>query len=353
MARYRKDRKIWEARKRIAGEQRSFYSKLSAAEAEQKASAALAEWHDAPTLVTDRTFGGFIALHIAPLYAGKDKRQVAHARLFLRIIIDAIGHIPLSQLQPSDLQALMHRYSKTHLHGSCANLKKYMSKTCRIAARMGKIHYNYAEEVTFRAPKKMKYVPSVPEALWLLEVHRGHHWEAQFFLEFVLGLRRDEAASVTVDDISSTELLVRGTKTDGAYRVIPLPKPIAGYLLSIAQTKARYLATGLTGCKLRNNWSDMLDEAYAWACLPRGDHHCLRHAFGAIESEVGAPRAVRLAILGQSKRTVADLYQHAEAELIRESLSKWWEYLQKLRAECLPELEGTPRVRLCDEPVRA
>lgn len=51
--------------------------------------------------------------------------------------------------------------------------------------------------------------------------------------------------------------------------------------------------------------------------FPEDYHHCFRDSFGAIESDVGIPGADKLAILGPSKRTVADIYQHAGAELIR------------------------------------
>lgn len=336
--RKRKDRNLWEARVRLNGRWTSFYAQNSEA-ARQKAESAASE-SALPELITDATVGGFIALQVMPLYVNRSDKQRKHAGLFLRTINAAIGDIEPEKLTLAHCQSLMDAYAKTHAHGSCANLRKYLFKVCRLLARNGRIRWNYAEDVRNPVRKAKPVVPTTTEAVWLLESLDGHHFESLVFLCFGLGLRREEACNVRVEDIGRGELLVRGTKTAGAARTIYLPKCIEDELVRLAARSKRFLVETVTSSQLTTNYALIAREMYDWACLPHYGYHKLRHAFGSIETELGCPRAVRLSIMGHSTAKVEDRYQHADQGMMREWLERWWDFLNARRAECLREVCG-------------
>lgn len=62
-----------------------------------------------------------------------------------------------------------------------------------------------------------------------------------------------EAARVTVDDVGTDSLMVRGTKTKNAFRVIPLPPGIAHELKQIAAASERTLVKGMFGDRMRRS----------------------------------------------------------------------------------------------------
>jgi len=317
---------LWETRVSINGQRKSFYAKTSEL-AEAKARAELELQHDAASLISAETLAGFIALEVAPLYAGKAAKTREQADWAFGHIIDGLGHLRPPQLSVGTIVRFLRAFEKDHEFWSAQAVRKHLFRTCRLLHRYGRIPFNFVEEVHPTVKPRAKRVPTPSEAMSLFWLNEGQVAQPMIFFAFVLGMRRNEATALTLEHFDGKVLRVPGTKNGRAERDLLLSPGIATIVKSYAAQTDRYLAPNEDGGRLIHSTSRLAAHACARAELSGYDWHSLRHAFGAIEIEVGAPRAVRLKLLGQSTRKVEDLYQHATPEKCQEWLEKWEKFL--------------------------
>ena len=325
--RYLPNKNLWETRVSISGQRKSFYAKTSE-QAEAKAKDELDLQRDAASLISAETFAGFIALEVAPLYAGRASATREQAEWAFGHIIDSLGHLRPQQLSVGTIRRFLTTFEATHEYWSVVGVRKHLYRACRLLHRYGRIPFNYVEEVQPTVKPRPKRVATPAEAMSLYWLNEGQVAQPLIFFTFVLGMRRSEAAALTLEHFDGRSTLhVPGTKTRNAEREILLSPGIAQVVATYAKQSDRYLAPNEDGGPLIHSTSRLAVHACARAELHGYDWHSLRHAFGAIEVEVGAPRAVRLKLLGQSQRRIEDLYQHATPEKCQEWLQKWEKFL--------------------------
>lgn len=325
--RYLPAKNLWETRVSINGQRKSFYAKTSE-QAEAKAKDELELQRDAASLISAETLAGFIALEVAPLYAGKAAKTREQADWAFGHIIDGLGHLRPAQLSVGTVRRFLTSFEKDHEYWTVKGVRKHLYRTCRLLARYGRIPFNFVEEVQVEKAPRPKVVPSASEAMSLYWLNQGEIAEPLIFFCFVLGMRRNEASALTVEHFDGKGLLhCPGTKNGNASRDLLLSPGIAKIVERYASQTKRYLAPNEDGGRLIHSTSRLADHACARAELSGFDWHSLRHAFGAIEEELGAPRSVRLALLGQSKRSVPDLYQQGRPENCQKWLGEWEKYL--------------------------
>ncbi len=129
-----------------------------------------------------------------------------------------------------------------------------------------------------------------------------HDKKCYFAFVYLTGTRRNEALSLTVDDVQEV-LHIPGTKTDGSDRYIPL-FPLVEKLLKCLSTKnGRYFDFSEYGAQ----------SAFT---LHRGNHkiHDLRHTFGTIQCCVEKldPKTVALYMGHSTLDTTLRIYTHPE-----------------------------------------
>lgn len=325
--RYLPKKNLWETRASIAGQRKSFYGKTSD-QAEAKAREELELQRDAASLVSAETLAGFIALEVAPLYAGKADKTREQAEWAFGHIIDGLGHLRPSQLSVGVVRRFMTGFEKDHEYWTVKGVRKHLYRTCRLLARYGRIAFNYVEEVQVEKEPRPKRVPTTAQAMSLYWLNEGEVAGPLIFFCFVLGMRRNEASALTIEHFDGKNLLhCPGTKNGNAPRDLLLSPGIAAIVKAYATRTKRYLAPNEDGGRIIHSTSRLAAHACGRAQLSGFDWHSLRHAFGAIEEELGCPRSVRLALLGQSTRSVPDLYQQGRPENCQHWLGQWEKFL--------------------------
>lgn len=231
--------------------------------------------------------------------------------------LGTLGDMPIEDLDRKTCQAYVNRKSKTHAPGSVRTMVQPWSAALELAEADGIIRSNPFRHVVLpivnSEPKKTL---SVEETRKLLNASRGHSGHALIVLGCGLGLRLGEIQALRPEHFKEKgKLIVPGTKTRSAARVIPLPltlhKELAGMkmpLLPACQTACR---NALTRNRIR-------------AGITRHIHpHLTRHTFATMLQWLGCPLDIRKRLLGHAKGDVTQGYSHAEWE----EWSKWLELL--------------------------
>lgn len=97
------------------------------------------------------------------------------------------------------------------------------------------------------------------------------------------GLRLSEAQAMTWADIKGDTLIVRGTKTDTSYRVVPIIPPLRAHLDHLRTKRISGPILAVKTC------IDALQRSCARLNLPTLRHHDLRHFFATACIESGVP----------------------------------------------------------------
>lgn len=320
------NRQMFRARVWINGKPKDFYSKTSGL-ASSKAEEFQRSLEMLPPKVSSATVGGFIASQVAPLYAAKERATREQAAWGLGILIDGLGSIPVTQLTLGDCQTFMAKWSQGRRLWTVKGLKKYLFQTCRLLHRYGHTKFNYAEEIKVTAEPKERNVPTGQQGMRLWLANFDQVMGAPIFCYFVLGMDRSEALSITAQHIRKGALHVDGTKNGYRKRIIPLTQTMERILRHYLADQI-YLCRGEDGQPLRHNFDRLMKAACRRADLDGFNIKSLRHAFGAIEYQVGCPRSIRKAILGQSNRAdMGDVYCHPTPVVVRAWLEKWGRFL--------------------------
>ena len=97
------------------------------------------------------------------------------------------------------------------------------------------------------------------------------------------GLRLSEAQAMTWDDVRGETLIVRGTKTDTSYRIVPIIPPLRRHLDHLRTKRISGPILGVKSC------IDALQRSCKRLNLPLLRHHDLRHYFATACIESGVP----------------------------------------------------------------
>lgn len=270
---------------------------------------------------TARTLTGIYPAWIASYKIDHAKRTVEDAQ-------DCWNHLKVTfgKLQPKALnRALIDTYKKSRLDDGVKprTINKelsYFSVLIKWAAEN-----SFCEPLPFiiqKFPKKMAAAPKPrplrPEQITaILEVI-----EPEYRLVFLLmadcGLRRNEALSLTREQVEFDSGIIFVTGKGSKERIVPITsdrlmlelltkKDTKGWLLVNSTTKKPY--TTIRKALLRAAAKAGIDKHLY--------HHLLRHSFGTAATVAGYDLSALQSIMGHSSSTTTGIYQHLAGEYLR------------------------------------
>ena len=269
----------------------------------------------------------------------------------------ALGNIKLSKLTPQQVERMMRdEMAAGASAGSVAHYRSVLRNALNAAQRWGLVSRNVAALAT-PAPKVSPEirVPSVDEALAILEAVRADRLEALFTVALALGLRQSEALGLGWTGVDLDNATIRidrslqrinrayaftPVKSANSRRTIPLPPPVVA---SLRAHRARQLEERIkagpawTGAQ----WQDLVfaDEAggplsgfhvtkrfrrlLATAGLPDMRYHDLRHAAASLMSAQGIAARTVMETLGHSDIGVTmNVYTHVLPDAQRDAAAR-------------------------------
>lgn len=327
--------------------------------------------------LSDRSRGTFVAPHKLTVgewldtwlrdYKEPKLRPISYdsyAMLIRLHIKPALGHVPLKDLRPDQVQRLYNakrdaglsprtiRYIHTVLHGA---LKQAM-KT-QLVGR------NVTEATELPSGKTRTMRPlTLEQVQQFLAAVRDDRLFAAVFLALGTGLRRGELLGLRWQDLDldagvlhvrqtlvrvgnheggtgdrKTRLIFQAPKTEQSRRVIPIPGQI---IETLRRHKARqaeerlllgeaYEDQGLVFCQANGrpidprNFTRSFERLLKQAGVPRIRFHDGRHTFATLMLELGeAPKTVQT-MLGHTKiSTTLDIYSHVSLDLERKAAAR-------------------------------
>jgi integrase len=249
-----------------------------------------------------------------------------------------VGGIRLDRLTPEHVVAMMRALERKGL--SVTTQKKartVLRRALTIAERYGRVTRNAAGLTD--APKlpaaKLDDSLTLEEARTVLRAAAGDRLEALAHLVLTAGIRQGEALELRWPDVDfdSSEILVRGTKTETSWRKVLLPHATTTLL---REHRARQIHERLAartwedpdlcfattiGTRIhRRNalrwWHDLL----ATAGVPRRRFHATRHTAATLMLNNGVPLEVVSKTLGHAGLAItADIYARVGRQAQREA----------------------------------
>jgi integrase len=278
----------------------------------------------------------------------------SYAMLLRKHIKPALGHLPLRDVRPEQLQRFYNtlgaqgysartiRYCHTLLHGALQQAQKNSLIVRNVATLV---------ELPRAVKKEMQTLSLAQVAGTLLPHVAGHPLEAAFVLVFTTGLRRGEVLALRWSDVDlergvlhvrrtlvrargsmgeRSKLIVSAPKTAQAQRTIPLPAQCVTALrrhrAHQAADKLRlgvaYADQGLVVCQANGrpldprNFNRQFSRMLAQAGLPHIRLHDSRHTYATLLLEQRVPHKTVQVLLGHaSAKTTLDIYSHVSLEL--------------------------------------
>ena len=143
---------------------------------------------------------------------------------------------------------------------------------------------------------------------------KGHKLEYLFHFYILTGCRRHEALTLLWDDkdFQRRILLIRGTKTAGSYRIIPLSNALDNLLNDIPHISSRVFPFN----------DDYVTKTFHRFC-PDHKLHDLRHTFATICAVNNVHPTATQRMLGHSKiDTTMRIYTHVETAFVAKEADK-------------------------------
>lgn len=143
----------------------------------------------------------------------------------------------------------------------------------------------------------------------------------------LLGGRKDELERVAWEDVNweTLEVHIRGTKTPGSDRLVPLPLALAKQLFAEALKAHPAIPSG----PILGKWSKAVRDLKA-ACKRAGiapvNPTALRHTFGSWLVQQGVSLSVIAKLMGNSVAMVEKVYGHLDRETFRRASQRLGEY---------------------------
>jgi integrase len=267
-------------------------------------------------------------------------------------IVPSIGRIPLSKLEPEDVQRMLTRLGRGSLSTTTV---RYAYAVLRIALgralKSGKVVRNVATLVDPPATGKRELRPlSAEQVRNFLDSIEGSRQEPLYVVAIALGLRQGELLGLRWQDVDldAGTLTVRHTlrvgtdelaepKTERSRRTLRLSPDVAAILRSHkARQAAERLVAGTRwqdrgfvfasphGTPLNtSNVTHAFQAALERAGLPRQRFHDLRHAFATLQLEDGEELAVISRMLGHANfATTANVYAHITPASLQRSADR-------------------------------
>lgn len=166
---------------------------------------------------------------------------------------------------------------------------------------------------------KVKHKPVQSRALTraeqaaFVEKLKGYIHEEYYLFLLYSGCRRSEAVNLKWEDIDfeGKKILIRGTKTEGSFRFIPLFDRIKALLDRLPRDREKVFSI-----------SDHQASANFKQLMPGHHLHELRHTFATNCLEIGVEMKVLQAWLGHTNiQTTLNIYSHVMTEWEREQAS--------------------------------
>jgi len=279
-------------------------------------------------------------------------------------IVPALGRVPLTQLNPQQVQRFVNQKLED---GLAPKTVKYIRQTLHAALahaeRWGLVHRNVASLVEIpRHEQREMSAFTTAEARRFLQAIEGDRLEALFRVALALGLRQGEALGLRWSDVDfevgtlrvrhglqrhGHEYHLMPPKTARSRRVIPLPPSIAAALLAHrGRQKKERLHAG-------PSWDEQWDLVF---CRPNGkplDHTRVNSHFGQLLQDAGLPRirfhdlrhscATLLLVQGVPPRVVMEILGHSDIAMTMNTYTHVLPELQQQAAQRIEEFLTSAR----------
>lgn len=282
----------------------------------------------------------------------------------------AIGHIPLMQLQASDLQQLYNQKAKEKSSRTVHLIYHVINMALKQALKEQKVYRN-VNEATKLPPLQHKEIEplTIEQIHKFLEVAEQDRLYTAFLLELGTGLRRGELLAIKWQDIdlengkifinrtvarvrkengsTKTELVYQEPKTKKSKSSVPIPEDIVKELKKHKARqdsqekwffKEKYHNNDLVLCSEDGRQLDprSFTKRYArllkQAGLPEVSFHTLRHTFASLMLEEGEDMRTVQEILRHTRlSTTADIYTSVTEKLKKRAAVKANNILKKAK----------------------
>ncbi len=404
----RKDRNVLEIKRPIGTAadgktiRRSFYG-TTLEEAEQQ----WQEYLNPPPLNLDvkpGTFAHVFLVHVLPLKAHLRKNSIDDLQNTARQLLPELGHIQCRQITFVEIAAVLTRIAakmvlkNPHAKDREKNPEKWepisartvnkcrrmalevMDVAAELDSRVRPITVGAAKRIPVRKETAKEFTIYNPSQMRrLLMACKGRTCEPAVLLYLCCGLRLNEGLGAWRSDLTPGGVLnvVRQDdgegnitnllKTDPSKRSLPLPPGLLEELRSFSFGKpgerivrgmeVRRGDSTIGGKRLQeSNLTRSLEACMKRAGIPFASPHDMRHCFSTWLDQNGCPRSTRLALLGQSTRSVEDRYNHASEESKQLWLGNLWTAIRSADpGEAIPEpaIGGTKSPNLGERNGRA
>ena len=268
----------------------------------------------------------------------KDITKVKFIRRMKKCVLDEIGDMPLRIVKPFDCQMVLNKQagkSKTQINETYQTIK-FIFKTARINNLIA-----IDPSVDIVKPKGYKNTRrslTDEERYHFLKVTETEPRFVLFLLMYYCGCRPSEAREVMGKDISFINnqpvLHIRGTKTDNADRVVPIPEVLFEKIKDTAPDN--YVGTNIYGEKLSQSSYDKLcrklyrEMNISMGCkvyrsqlvppYPLAEDfvpYCLRHTYCTDLQKKGVDIRIAQYLMGHADiKMTANIYTHIDENTV-------------------------------------
>ncbi len=235
------------------------------------------------------------------------KQMLRNIRIHIEPNIDDVG-LKLADVRPIHLQRILNAVERIRTRESVYNV---LSGAMRQAYAEQLVKFNPMLAVgRVKAKRNKGKALTVDEQAELMEKLEGSKLEKYYLFCLYSGCRRNEALGVCRGDVDekSGVIHIRGTKTEGSDRYIPLFDTIFDTISDILLGKNE-------GEKLFDFMPDYVSKRFKKYC-PGHVLHDLRHTFATRALDAGVPMKVVQTWLGHADlSTTADIYTDVSREL--------------------------------------
>lgn len=299
------------------------------------------------------------------------EKQLRNYDCNIRHVLEDIGHLPLTQITPGDIQSVINRYAshnpktgRPSARQTLSNIRLAVLQVFEYAIECRAVEYNPARYVKLpkTAPKQNRRALTADEQKWIRETE--HRAQTAAMIMMYAGLRRGEVIPLTWSDIDlerktisvnkSVEMsgdvarVKQGAKSAAGERVVDIPMILVEYLSKQSRHTLLVCPNANGNMHSAGSWKRMwesylqtINERYfnpdgksrfspggiPMLCPPI-TAHWLRHTFATMLYSAGVDILTAKEQLGHSDiKTTLEIYTHLDKEHKRRSMDKLDAYL--------------------------